>query len=333
MAVYKIFPRKDTFIDSKYPNENYGRDEILEISNVGSYERRTLIQFDNEDLEEINTLSGGNFTSSLKLYLSTANNIPEDHNIDIFPSRQEWIMGTGRTLDLPNPKNGACWNFSTNSTSSIWLDPDIIDPTLKMSQSIKYQDSLDINTDVTPIVNSWISNIIPNHGFLLKHPTTSPKNIDLKYFSIDTHTIYPPHLEFYWSDTIYSSSLPIIDSDIFISNIINVKNNYSRDESIVFYINNRDQYPVRSFQTSSVYLNNKILPEETYWALKDHKTNEIIIDYHDVGTKIGADNMGNYFKIHFNGLQPHRYYQILLKTKINESETVISDSKNIFKLH
>ena len=33
MAVYKIFPEKDTFILSQYPAQNTGRDEILEVSN------------------------------------------------------------------------------------------------------------------------------------------------------------------------------------------------------------------------------------------------------------------------------------------------------------
>ena len=33
MAIYKIFPEKDTFISSYHNTQNYGRDEILEISN------------------------------------------------------------------------------------------------------------------------------------------------------------------------------------------------------------------------------------------------------------------------------------------------------------
>lgn len=331
MAVYKIFPSKDTFINQKYPTENYGRDEILEISNVGSYNRMSLIQFDDEDLSLINALSNGNFTSSLKLYLSNANNVSEKCLIDILPVLQNWEMGTGRTLDLPNPKNGSCWNYSIGQTP--WLDFDAVDPLTICSQSFSYQKTLDINSDVTPIVNSWINNDIPNNGIILKHNISSSLNVDLKYFSIDTHTIYPPHLEFYWPDTEYSSSLQTITSGEFVSNIINVRNNYNQDESITFYINNRDKYPTRSFQTSSVYLDNKILPEETYWALKDYKTNEIIIDYHEVGTKVGANDYGNYFKIHFNGLQPQRYYQILIKTTIQSNEVVISNSKNTFKLY
>ena len=33
MAVYKIFPEKDTFILSKHPAQNTGRDEIMEVTN------------------------------------------------------------------------------------------------------------------------------------------------------------------------------------------------------------------------------------------------------------------------------------------------------------
>jgi len=32
MAVYNIFPEKDTFIWSQYPTQNMGMDEILEVS-------------------------------------------------------------------------------------------------------------------------------------------------------------------------------------------------------------------------------------------------------------------------------------------------------------
>lgn len=79
-------------------------------------------------------------------------------------------------------------------------------------------------------------------------------------------------------------------------------------------------------------MNNKILPEESWWCLKDVKTEEIVINYHDIGTKIGADNNGNYFYLDFNGLQPERYYQILIKTIINDETIIIDNKSNYFKL-
>jgi hypothetical protein len=93
----------------------------------------------------------------------------------------------------------------------------------------------------------------------------------------------------------------------------------------------RPQYPVRVFQTSSLYVTNYYLPTSSYYAIKDLDTNEFVIDFDETYTKISADSEGNYFKIFMNGLQPERYYTILIKTNI-DGETLIIDNDNYFKV-
>ena len=39
----------------------------------------------------------------------------------------------------------------------------------------------------------------------------------------------------------------------------------------------------------------------------------------------GADTTGSYFKLYMNGLQPERYYQVLIQTTINGSTLVYND--------
>ena len=82
MAVYKIFPEKDTFILSKYPAQNTGLDEILDISNYNGINQlssaqgdlpavtRALIQFKTTDINDVvnNKISGSAFATNLKLY-------------------------------------------------------------------------------------------------------------------------------------------------------------------------------------------------------------------------------------------------------------------------
>lgn len=332
MAVYKIFPEKDNYISSINPKNNYGRDEILELSS-GNNISRILMKFPQEELLDIIDKSSGSFQSNLKMYLA-GGYYPVEFDVNITPLSQSWDMGTGRDKDIPNPQNGSCWDQPLNISSS-WDYWDTMPNIYKISQSFNYNTFKDINKDVTSIVEGWYSGDMNNNGFLIKFPQdleSSSFGYYIQYFSIDTHTIYPPQLEIYWNDVNYSSSLSIINSSNFITKISNLQKEYTEGEKYKFIIKNRDLYPTRNFQTSSLYLNNKILPEESWWCLKDIKTEEIVINYHDIGTKIGADNNGNYFYLDFNGLQPERYYQILIKTIINNETIIIDNKSNYFKL-
>ena len=60
-------------------------------------------------------------------------------------------------------------------------------------------------------------------------------------------------------------------------------------------------------------------------------TNEFIINFDNQYTQISSDNTSNYFDVYMNGLQPERYYKILIKTIINGS-TIIFDDDYYFKI-
>lgn len=333
MAVFKIFPDKDSFISSQYPNSNFGRDEILDVACDSQTISRALIQFSNSDINKVKTLISGTYESNLKLFLANASNIPQDYNIYIAPLSSSWVMGTGRSGDEPNQSNGVCWNYATLDTSSLWLGGTYID--YGISQSFQYHDSKDVNCNVTSIVDDWIIGDTINNGFIIKQSNeieSSSNFISTQFFSSDTHTIYPPSLDFYWDDTYFSSSLTIINDSNFVSTITNNKEKFNENSIYTFRIKNRVKYPVRNFQTSSLYLDNRILPSSSYWALQDVKTKETIIDYHNIGTKIGADNNGNYFNLYMDGLEPERYYKILIKTIINNNTIIIDNQYNFFKI-
>jgi hypothetical protein len=61
-------------------------------------------------------------------------------------------------------------------------------------------------------------------------------------------------------------------------------------------------------------------------------TEEIVVDYDRIYTKISCDFQGNYFDVYMNGLEPERYYKLLFKTELLDGETVISDSNYYFKV-
>ena len=128
------------------------------------------------------------------------------------------------------------------------------------SQSFSYATNLDLNLDVTSIVtkhsasllsNSTYPQGIPNEGFIIKRPynletisgSTGTGQDQLKYFSVNTHTIYPPKLTFKWDDSSYSHSGTVLSSgDIFIS-LHNNKGTFQRKSKQRFRLTTRKRYP------------------------------------------------------------------------------------------
>jgi hypothetical protein len=337
MAVYKIFPEKDTFISSYRSTQNFGRDEILEIfryaydSSTYVDTTRALVQFSNTNLQDVitNTISGSAYSASLKLFLANAL-LPANYTIFGHRILTTWDMGLGRAADIPPTTTGCTWN-------SPWLSPGGDYVSTGPTQSFVYTSDKDINMDITSLVNYWYSNPNSNYGILLKQSSSIENNttssFGTKFFSMDTHTIYPPQIELKWDDSFYSTTLTQLTTSDFIPVISNNKSEFEENSTYVFRIKSRDRYPARAFSTTSVYLNPKALPSTTYWALKDVKTEEIIIDFDTTYTKVSCDNTSNYFKLYMNGLEPERYYQILIKTVLSNGETVvIDDPSNYFKI-
>jgi hypothetical protein len=60
-------------------------------------------------------------------------------------------------------------------------------------------------------------------------------------------------------------------------------------------------------------------------------TNEFVVDFDNTYTKISADETSCYFTVFMNGLEPERYYKILIKTIIN-GNTIILDDSYYFKI-
>lgn len=330
MAVYKIFSEKDTFISSYRSTQNFGRDEILEITNltnatsVNADVTRTLLQFPTSQISNVvnNIISGSAFSSSLRLFLAEAT-LPVDYTIYAYPLSQSWDMGLGKSSDSPRTTTGVTWGVQPGYYNSPMS-----------SQSFSYIDNKDINVNVNSIVSSWISS--SNNGLILKL-SSSIENSDTplitKFFSMDSHTIYPPQLEFKWDDSLYSSSLTQVITSDFVSVISNNKSEFEENAIYKFRIKARDRFPARQFLTTSTYLGAKALPSSSYWALKDVKTEEMVVDFDTTFTKISCDNTSNYFKIYMDGLEPERYYQILYKVVLSDGETVIVDNKsNYFKV-
>ena len=351
MAIYKIFPEKDSFILSQYPSQNTGRDEILEVSNYNGINvlssaqgdlpavTRALIQFKTADINNVinNTISGSAFQSKFNLYLASAENAPLDYTLEVYPISGAWDMGTGKVNDNPKTQNGCSWGWRGESGSNAWTTAggDFYSDKSGSSQTFLYTSDKDISMDVTNMVKLWNSSSIPNDGLILKHTSSvefSSSFVETNYFSMDTHTIYPPELEFKWDDSSFATPLtPVTSSDIVVS-FTNIKEEFEDTAIYDFRVKARDTFPTRAFQTTSVYLNSKVLPTSSYWGLKDIKTNEMVVDFDTSYTKLSADSGSNYFKVYMDGLEPERYYQLMIKTTVGDETLIIENKDNYFKV-
>ena len=71
--------------------------------------------------------------------------------------------------------------------------------------------------------------------------------------------------------------------------------------------------PEKLFQTSSFYLTGERLPTSSFYSIFDSVTNEVIIPFDSVATKIDGDSKGSFFKLRMDTFMPERYYKIMLK--------------------
>jgi hypothetical protein len=280
-------------------------------------------------------------------------------------------MGTGRYLDVPSVTNGVSWiwqkfsgsangrwntiiaNLGSNVTASYntsysfagggtWYTGSPVPYyTSSVTQSVEFTfyGNKDINLDVTNTLKAWFTGAFANNGFLLKQKDEFINNKDiqpeLKYFSRDTHTIYPPALQISWFDFSFntgSSKQTVLNTTPATLTLAQNPGTFYPESINRFRINARPEYPIQIWETSSVYLNNYYLPSgSSLYAIKDLDTNEYIIDFDSRYTQISADATSSYFDIYMNGLEPERYYAILIQTNLNGS-TIVFDDQYYFKV-
>ena len=377
MAVYKIFPEKDTTLYTEFPSKNTGLDQIIEAStyqsNATAQVSRYLIKFPTNQISEMYTskITNGEYKTYLKNFNAVVTGLNLDQKLEFYPISGNWGMGTGRYNDSPEITNGASWVFSDYSGSTSWpssgfsdyvtasFEPLLpgggnwytgsnltLDP-ISQSQTFTYSDTKDVLVDVTNTVETWYSHSLDNtkgfanEGFIVKQPSGSEfinnkaNNTIFRFFSIDTNTIYPPQLEFRFNDYVFNTGsskntiLPQVEC--FIS-LYNNQGTYYSESIPRLRFAALPKYPDRAFLTSSLYTTNYYLPEsQSLYAVKDTETNEFVIDFDSEYTRISSDSTSSYFDLYCNGLEPERYYTVLVKTTVG-GITKVFDENIMFKV-
>lgn len=357
MSVYRIFPSKDATLFTETPLNNSGLSEILDLSKTNSIVNpsysaigRALVKFDDVDISSSvsNYIGSKPFSAFYGMYLAYASAIPTEYYLELYAVSESWNMGTGRIDDIPNPEDGVSWQWRNSdmigwNTGSVgagvtfsyvsgiggggnWYGSTIA------TESFNNRSNKDVYINVSSIVNQYVSGTLVNQGFIIKNGSNIEFDpnyaYDLRFFSVDTNTIYPPYLDFKWDDSIYNpniSSMNLIQS----SNIaVSLQNNKGRYDQLAiqrFNVNVREQYPPRTFVTTSLYTAGEYLPSSSYWRLRDYDTNNIIFDFDTNYTKMSVDQTGNYFMLYMNGLEPERYYKLEIRVDYSGSTMIFSD--------
>jgi hypothetical protein len=133
--MYRIYyAERDTTLYERYPDQNTGIDQILELTKTASgskllgivqgktYNTRFLIDFGTQitdlatDISKGNipTLSNATSTSAsafLNIRAADASDILHSYDIKAYPISESWTNGNGNYSDNPIQKYGASWNY------------------------------------------------------------------------------------------------------------------------------------------------------------------------------------------------------------------------------
>ena len=202
-------------------------------------------------------------------------------------------------------------------------------------------DNLDTNFDVTDIVTKYSQSYfndatyptgVSNQGFLIKQIDSVESNVstsfgELQYFSQDTHTIYPPKLAFKWDDSTDTSNLTTATSGNLYVSLYGNKKEYNQNDEALFRLHVRNKYPTRTFSTSSNYINTLRLnsTSNALYSIRDAYSEEEVIPFDTDYTRLSHDEESSFFKLYMNGLQPERYYRILIKHTNSDGTTAYDD--------
>lgn len=357
-------PLYDASIYLQQPEQNAGRDTILEVGKVyyGDIRDvyRILLKFNITSISQsfASQEITGSWKAYLNMYAANSDGIPLEYTIYANAVSQSWTMGTGTKFDNIST-DGVSWKYrdgvnkwqdntiggsavftpgttgSANAEGGTWYTAS------QAFQSYNYEFD-DVRMDVTGIVNLWISGSLPNHGFIIRHGLQNEEDLkdygSLKFFSKESDTIYEPKLEIVWDDSkfITGSLTPITgsyQSDIFENTKViftNLKKDYLLNSKTRIRLKGRDIYPQKSFSSKYEYEQNKYLPTSSYYQIEDYITQDIIVPFGDY-SKISCDNVSNYFYLDTTNYIPNRTYKLKVKITIDGVSEII-DEKNIFQI-
>lgn len=245
--------------------------------------------------------------------------------------------GSDSSIFISGSGTGGSWLYQSGSgiysgSFTFYSQSFYTQPGLDLSEDFSYRPT-DLNIDVTGAVQTWISGsggfTIPNYGFLLQFSDADEADTSkagfVRFFSRETHTIYVPRITMYFDKSSFNTgSLGAIDLDSY-TVYTKLKKSYKDTEVSKLRIYARDKYPQKSPTNLFPMTTVKHLPSNTLYTLKDAATDETIIPYDDIYTKVSCDSTSNFIYMDMTGLMPERYYRLEFKVVDGFVEEYIED--------
>tara|TARA_B100000902_G_scaffold394475_1_gene450899 strand:+ start:1428 stop:2483 length:1056 start_codon:yes stop_codon:yes gene_type:complete len=348
--IYSIFPSKDTTLYEASESVNTGLDSILEITKVvsesnapGLSNTRIALGFDITPISK--SINSGSVTMQdayLNLYISKAEAIPYNYTLCAKNVLQSWDMGIGKLSHNPETMTGASWVFTDESGSTKWTVAGGTTGSIITSQSFTYESGdarINVSESFGGFLSSSDSDVAGSRGWLIMRSGSEEVNNkrygSLKFFSVDTHTIYPPKLDVCWDDSSWETgSLTKLSSSEALVYIKNNKFEYKSSTRTRFEVRGRDIFPVQSYGTESAALTSYYLPSSSYYSIKDANSEDTVIPFDDNYTKLSCTSNGNYFDLFMDGLQAERTYRIVIKVedRTYTGQVEYFDNNNLFKV-
>ena len=110
-----------------------------------------------------------------------------------------------------------------------------------------------------------------------------------------------------------------------------IKPEYQENEVAKIRIYSRNKYPLKSATNLFPIETVNYLPTSSYYSIIDAVTNETIVQYDDIYTKLSCDSTSNFIHLDMSGLMPERSYMLKLKIVDGFTTQHIEDKVN-FKI-
>jgi len=357
MARKFIVPVRDASIYEEFRSRNTGFDEIIEIgkSPDGLSVIRSLIQFDESLFDSIPYQSASFY---LNLRVANGANFQNNQAINFYEVSQSWEEGTGYLIqDFANPDDGVSWTkrfansgsigFCSASDDTVYTSSaDVwgtvctasfggVTGSFVASHEFGWKPS-DVRLDVTDLVREWITGSKVNNGLLIKVADDEEQNdnvkANVKFFSRQTHTVFPPTLEAVWNtqtiDTSGSGLFPAPDeTELFITNM---RRSFVTGSTYRIRFGARSMVPMKSFDDTFRYGNKYFLPSASYLGVVDASTSAYVVPF-DTGSLICADTTGSYYDLKIENMYINRTYKLQVMVEKPWGPEVI-DTHHNFKV-
>jgi hypothetical protein len=224
--IYRVFPNADTFITNQQKiyvpqtASNFGASEVMQVFMIGPVSGATgavatasyahaLVQFDLTTIAALTSSKNAPSTGvTYRLHLFDARStgsLPNGYTMEVLALSQPWNEGMGYDTQLFSDLGAANWVQATNT--SFWSQPGASGT---LPQPFFFQTGFeDLDLDVTPIVNAWLTGGLTNNGFLVRLSSSLESGTGTYYmkqfFTRNTfvdNSAYMPYLQMQWDDSV-----------------------------------------------------------------------------------------------------------------------------------